>query len=364
MAKKKGKKKTLKNKNSKAKEILKKKRKIARKKKILKIKKNIKKIIKSKINKIKKKLKNKKKKIKINKQKDIKLTRDEIEEEAKKEEEIKERSVLNQSIEISRKIGYKLAISIVVVGFVCSMIYLILNNSKDDVVEFIDIDYLGYKELYKKDNLEYIYITENDCTYCELLEPYLMDLQEEYDIELKSLNISNLTNEELEELKDSNSVFEGELEAPILISIKDGKEISNVKGYKEYEVLKKFVNYSENPGESTSFIKINIDQYLEILNSEDLSVIYICRNNSKSCEKYSPTLESISLEREITVYYLNTDTLDTRTEWEKLENSNEIFSKMWFVPTTIVTKNGEIVSYKMETMNSAKLSSFFKKSGL
>jgi len=71
-------------------------------------------------------------------------------------------------------------------------------------------------------------------------------LEKDYDIEFKTLNISGLSTKELSDLRNSNTAFEDDWESPMLITIKDGKEVSNIKGYKEYQVLKKFVEYSIN----------------------------------------------------------------------------------------------------------------------
>ena len=44
--------------------------------------------------------------------------------------------------------------------------------------------------------------------------------------------------------------------------------------------------------------------------------------------------------------------------------SNKIFSGIWFKPTIMIVKNGEIVDYRMESMDEASLVSFFTKNGL
>jgi thiol-disulfide isomerase/thioredoxin len=289
------------------------------------------------------------------------------EESARKEEELKgKEKLLNNEIILEPKteINLKLVFSVMLVIFIMAIVVLLLNRKEDTNITFSNINMREYKELYKNEELQYIYITKNNCTYCELINPYVFDLEKDYDIEFKTLNISGLNANEISDLKKSNTAFEDDWEAPILITIKNGKEISSVKGYKEYQVLKKFVEYSINPTDNNSFIKIDVSRFIGVLNSSELSLVYIGRPNSKSCKMYLPILESVTTEENIKVYYLNTDTIDTEKEWSMLSNSNDIFKKNWFVPATLIVKDNKVISYKMETMDKDDLLKFLDKNGL
>jgi len=341
-----------------------------------KSKKKIKKItLKSKIIKVYKKLKKEVIKIfktikkRINKYKKHILSKKlyNKEELARKEEELKgKEQLLNKQIELEPKkeINLKLVFSVMLVIFILAVVVLLLNHKEDTNITFSNINIKEYNNLYKEEELQYIYITKNNCTYCELINPYVVDLEKDYDIEFKTLNISGLSAKELSDLKKNNTAFEDDWEAPMLITIKDGKEISNVKGYKEYQVLKKFVEYSINPTDNNSFIKIDVSRFIGVLNSSELSLVYIGRPNSKSCKMYLPILENVTTEENIKVYYLNTDTVDTEKEWKMLSDSNDIFKKDWFVPATLIVKDNKVIAYKMETMDKDDLLSFLDKNGL
>lgn len=326
---------------------------------------NVKKYIKKKIKTYKTKFKTYKKnrlKNKISKREELARK---IEEQNIKDIRIdKKYGIEEKEQEEKTKVNFKLILSIILVVFIISLAVLILNHKDESVIEFNYITLKKYQDLYKKEELQYIYITKDNCTYCELLDPEVIKLEEEYKIEFEVLNISKLSKKDLEKLKASNSAFEEDWDAPILITIKDGQEVSNLKSYKEYTVLKKFIDYSMNPSDNNSFIKIDVNKYLNVLNSKDASLVYICRSNNKSCDMFSSILEETSTEEEVRVYYLNTDSIDTDKEWEKLNNSNDLFKKTWFVPAILVVKNGEIISYKMETMDKESLIEFFNKNGL
>ena len=341
-----------------------------------KLKKKVKKItLKSKIIKIYKKVKKDLIKIikvikkRINKYKKLIFSKKLYNKEvlARKQEELKGKELLlNKSIDLEprKEINLKLVFSVMLVIFILAVVFLLLNHKEDSDITFSKININEYKEIYKKEELQYIYITKNNCTYCELINPYVIDLEKDYNIEFKTLNISELSSKELSDLKKSNSAFEDDWEAPMLITVKNGKEVSNVKGYKEYQVLKKFVEYSINPTDNNPFIKIDVNRFVGILNSSELSLVYIGRPNSKSCKMYLPILEDVTTEANIDVYYLNTDTIDTEKEWNVLSNSNDIFKKNWFVPATLIVKDNKVIAYKMETMDKEDLLNFLDKNGL
>ena len=348
-------------------------KKVPTKKKVIKKKKNKYVLL---LNNIKKHIKKKYKEYKIkyktyrkNKIKNKILNREEIarkiEEENLKDIRIDKKYGIEEKEKEERvKINFKLILSIMVIIFIASLLILILNHKEESIIEFNYINLNKYQDLYKEEELQYIYITKDDCTYCELLDPEVIKLEEEYKIEFKVLNISKLSKKDINKLESSNSVFQDDWDSPILITIKNGQEVSNVKGYKEYTVLKKFIDYSMNPSDNNSFIKIDVNKYLYVLNSKEASLVYICRSNNKSCDMFSNMLEETSTEEKVTVYYLNTDTIDTEKEWDKLNNSSDLFKDTWFVPAILVVKDGKVISYKMETMDKDNLIDFFEKNGL
>ncbi len=357
-----------KNTNNKKKKITNTKVKSKKKTKKVSQKSQIKKIYKKVIRKLKKLIKNIDKRIKRYKKSKISKNIYNKEELARKEEELKSKEqLLNKQFESEPKkeINLKLVFSVMLVIFIIAVVILLFSHKDNkNTISFSNISIDEYKELYKKEELQYIYVTKNNCAYCELIDPFIFNLEKDYNIEIKTLNISNLNSKELSDLKNSNSAFEDNLDAPLLISIKDGKEVSNVKGYKEYQVLKKFIEYSINPTDNNSFIKIDVNKFIEILNSSELSLVYIGRPNSKSCAMYLPILENVTKEKKIKVYYLNTDTIDTENEWNALSNSNDLFKKNWFVPATFIVKSNKIIAYKMETMDNEDLLKFLDKNGL
>lgn len=285
------------------------------------------------------------------------------EEVARRKEELK-KEVIDEPIEVNTTISIKLIISLVAIAILIIFMVALFNKDKENKIEFNEIGIKEYKKSYQSGNLNYIYVKSNNCEYCPLIEPYLDRLEKDCKITINLLNVNKLSNKEKEELKQSSDAFDGNWDIPVLLSIKDGKEISNIKGYKEYSALKKFVENSNNPTDSNSFIKISINKYLSILKKEEISIIYIGRSKSSGCEIYVPVLEKVTQNKKIQVYYLDTDSLNSEEDWSKLENSNAIFKETWFTPVTLIVKDSKIIGYKMESMDEETLEYFLNKNGV
>ncbi len=238
----------------------------------------------------------------------------------------------------------------------------IAKKVNTDEISFDKISLKEYLKMYDKvnDESEFVYLSSDDCIGCDSYETNLKRLEDEYKIKIKELNVTNMSSEDMNKIRESNLFLSDSIEVPALLSIKDSNGIS---GIKEYNALKRFIEYSKNPA-GASFVKVSLSKYLNLLKSKDKTVIYIGESGDSTCEAYSKTLESVSAKNGIKVYYLNTNEIITEENWEKLNNSNEIFSKMWFKPVTLIVKNGEIVDYRMESMGESDLAEFFTKNGL
>lgn len=246
------------------------------------------------------------------------------------------------------------------------LLFMKLLNDKKNInsIDFESVNIEEYLELYNSEELQFIYLMNDSCMDCSSYENIINKLQIEYKLNIKKFDLSRLKKEELSNIELSSPSLTDGIDIPMILAIKNGDEINSISGVKEYSVLQKFIESSQNPTESNSFEKISIDKYLSLLNSKDTEFIYIGNSNNSGCKTFTPILEKVSQERKLRVYYLNTDNLNTSDDWSKLENSNKIFKGVWFMPTILVIKNEKIKDYKMETLNQKDLEKFLKKNGL
>ena len=162
-------------------------------------------------------------------------------------------------------------------------------------------------------------------------------------------------------LKEFKNIYNG-ISAPVLISVRNGKIIKEESANRDYNVLKSFVTNSQKPVDTYSFNKINVSEYIKLLNSKELTYIYMCSDTS--CKEQNRILDDISKTRKFKVNYLNLDEVTTVGDWELLNNSDKIFEDTWFVPVNIVVKNGKIKSYKMEVLDENGLIEFLEDNGM
>lgn len=87
----------------------------------------------------------------------------------------------------------------------------------------------------------------------------------------------------------------------------------------------------------TNLIELNYSEIIEKIENKDTFVLCISATNCVHCQDYKPKLEKISKDYNITIYYINKDTIED-------EKYREFKSKLSFdggTPTTIFFINGE-----------------------
>ena len=152
--------------------------------------------------------------------------------------------ISDEKITINKKMLTIVTMILIVITIIYIPLMLILRDKKD-TTSFKKISIDKYIELYDKKEMNYVFVTTNKCTYCDLLRTKLSKLQNEYKIEILELNVGNLSEKDKEKLNNSNSVFNSNWQAPMLLSISSGKEVNGISGYKEYSALKKFIDNLE-----------------------------------------------------------------------------------------------------------------------
>ena len=245
-------------------------------------------------------------------------------------------------------------IVLICIVFVCGIIFNKPKKQGGDY-KFNEINYNTYLELFNGEDISFIYLIKNDCSECDISNTNVYKLESEMKIKINELNISNLSDDEFK------NIYNG-ISAPVLISVRNGKIIKEESATRDYNVLKSFVTNSQKPVDTYSFNKINVSEYIKLLNSKELTYIYMCSDTS--CKEQNRILDDISKTRKFKVNYLNLDEVTTVGDWELLNNSDKIFEDTWFVPVNIVVKNGKIKSYKMEVLDENGLIEFLEDNGM
>ena len=127
-------------------------------------------------------------------------------------------------------------------------------------------------------------------------------------------------------------------------------------------------SYGTN-SKSVEFIDINIDDYLEKLNGEEKSIIYVASPTCSYCSMETPILKKIASKYDLEVFYLDTSNFydasiqDYTEDGYKFINSAEVYEQGYGTPNTIIVQNGEIIDGVYQYVEASELDDLFKRNG-
>lgn len=111
--------------------------------------------------------------------------------------------------------------------------------------------------------------------------------------------------------------------------------------------------------EQKALENIDVDRYLELKEKNSPSIIYIARPTCHYCEIQGPIIKNIAYEKDLTIYYLNTDEMSAE-ESTTFIKSDDTFKDGFGTPCTIVVKENRIVGKLEGLTDSDTLLNFFK----
>ena len=156
---------------------------------------------------------------------------------------------------------------------------------------------------------------------------------------LVSFAISNSASEEYSKNSTSESSSSNSGDDTLEVATKEAGEISD--------------------GERTSPNEISIDEYLDLYNGNQNSIVLLSRPTCSYCKIATPILENIIYKYNVKINYLNIDNLDDDGV-AKLVSSDEYFSQGYGTPLLLVVGK-EKISDKIEGLSTkSDYISFFK----
>lgn len=117
-----------------------------------------------------------------------------------------------------------------------------------------------------------------------------------------------------------------------------------ISEYKRKEDLKKY--YSIDVLDTSKYNKITTDDLLELISKNELSLIYIGKNNCDSCFKENDVLSELIEEYKIKINYLSIVKITPYIQYEKLAKLEKDFKNGVSTPTLMLVKDNKIVMYK------------------
>lgn len=181
-----------------------------------------------------------------NKKEEIKIT--EIKETKKVEEKVKkERKTFTLTSKQKDIILVLLVIVLLIVG-------LILTSPKKEHIDielpialtgeagFTEITYNDYKDKVVNNEMFLVVIVRDGCGYCEMFEPVVEEVAGEYKLPIYYINLTNISDEEVEELVSTNKYLKrNKLGTPTTLFMYGENIVDSISGYVEKDEFVSFV---------------------------------------------------------------------------------------------------------------------------
>lgn len=173
----------------------------------------------------------------------------------------------------------------------------------------------------------------------------LKQISTRYKINYKLINAYLLSFEQQEKL---NSMLQiSSVEDQIIILIKDKKIVGSIRGINKanyyldelykYNFIEKVDNYINI---------INYDKFNELINSNDKSIILIGKDECRYCENVISTLNSITINYNIPINYINVGKLDSELSNKVEKRLIELgYSDGFTTPITLLTESNKLIDF-------------------
>ena len=214
------------------------------------VKKNTKVVAKSENKKVEAKKVNNKK---VEAKKDVKKEVSKIEVpkfEKKEKEKIHEKTSSKSKFSLTAKQKDIILIALVVVLLIVAAIVTGNKDSKVDIelpvalegdAGFNEITYSNYLEQIDSNEPFLVVIVKDGCGYCEMYEPILKEVADEYNLPINYINLTNLSEEEYNDLAQSNAYLKkNQWGTPTTLFMLGDSVIDSIGGYVDKD---KFVDF-------------------------------------------------------------------------------------------------------------------------
>ena len=114
--------------------------------------------------------------------------------------------------------------------------------------------------------------------------------------------------------------------------------------------------------EQKDFNDIDIDEYLDLYDGSEDSIVLFSRPTCGFCQIAEPILHHIAYQYKLTINHVNTDEMSSSDE-TKLVESDDYFSDGFGTPLLVVVSNGEIVDMVSGLVDTDSYVSFFTDNG-
>ncbi len=207
------------------------------------------------------------------------------------------------------------------------------------------------KNIKNSSSPQIIYLTRPSCSYCNLLEPIMDDLKEEYNLNYNIINIDELSNIQLQKilkvLKINNNVFG----TPYLSIVKDGKVVAEHNGFADENVIFEFFQTNGIiSSEKQLFLNyISIDDINNIIDNKSDLILLLGEVGNEKVNIAKKKMKEIGKKKNLNVSYFDISTLTDEEQKNLLYKLN--YDGELDIPILLIIKNGSVQIIEKDTNN-------------
>lgn len=215
-----------------------------------------------------------------------------------------------------------------------------------------------------KSDLSILYFPYEYVDGIEVQSEILEEIAKEYNSEYKMIDAYLLSSTQKEKL---NSILQiSAVEDQIIILIQNDKIIGSIRGInnkkeylnklKDYKFIDKIESYIED---------IDYDIFEELINSQEKNIILIGKENCKYCDDVMSILNTLIINYNIKVSYLNIKNFDTELSKLTEEKLNELgYSDGFTTPITLIIESNKLLDYVIGSSDEEYFIEIFKENGI
>ncbi|MBE6139534.1 MAG: hypothetical protein E7174_03460 [Firmicutes bacterium] len=209
-----------------------------------------------------------------------------------------------------------------------------------------------------------IYLPYNYVEEIDNQDKILKEICENYEINYKRIDAYLLSKSQQNKL---NSILQiSTVEDQIVILVKNEKIIGSIRSINTKKSYFNKLTEFKFIDQIDSFVaNINLDEFNNLLNSNEKNIIIIGKDDCKYCEEVSKTLNDIAINYDIKVNYINIGKFDSNISIQVEEILLELgYIDGFTTPITLIIENNKLLDYVIGASNEQYFIDIFTENGI
>lgn len=212
-------------------------------------------------------------------------------------------------------------------------------------------------------DLSIIYIPYKYVDGIEEQSNLLKEISDDYNAEYKMINAYLLSLVQQEKL---NSILQiSSVEDQIIILVKNKSIVGSIRGInKKNQYLDKLYEFEFISKIEENINYIDYEQFNNLLNFNEKNIIVLGKENCKYCEEVIITLDSININYDIVINYMDVDNFDSNISKDLEQKLLDLGIDGFEFPLTIVVESGKLLDYIVGSSDEKYFIEIFTENGI